>query len=128
MNRPRLFNGRIVHGQTLDYIASLSDADLAKFRARHVGTYAGLVAAADEEKAKRGASQPSLEFAPQYERPLAAAPFTSYRYAGPYGGIAIGARDTADALKQAARSLSSGEEPDVARLQKWNGEAWESAL
>ena len=60
-------------------------------------------------------------------RPMAAAPWTSYRYAGPYGAIMIGAMDTADALNEAKRSLSNGEHPDVGLLQRWNGEQWEPA-
>ena len=68
-----------------------------------------------------------LYFAPQYDRPLAAAPLDSYRYAGPYGGIAIGARSTSEALREAKRSLEYGAAPDVALLQHWNGETWESA-
>lgn len=67
-----------------------------------------------------------LEFAAQYARPMAAAGLDSYRYWSPYGGIAIGATSTADALREAARSLSSGETPDIGLLQRWNGEAWES--
>ncbi len=66
-----------------------------------------------------------MTFAPQYERPLAAAPWRSYRYAGPYGGIAIGAMDDDEALREAARSLCHGQ-PDKGLLQRWTGEAWES--
>lgn len=46
-------------------------------------------------------------------RPMAAAPLKSYRYAGPYGPIMIGAMDDAGALNEAKRSLSSGEAPDM---------------
>lgn len=69
----------------------------------------------------------TMRFSSQYERPLAAFPYRSYRYASPYGGIAIGAMNTADALAQAARSLSSGEAPELGLLEVWNGEAWERA-
>jgi hypothetical protein len=58
---------------------------------------------------------------------MACAPWTSYRYAGPYGPIMIGAHDTPDALNEAKRSLSSGEQPDVGLLERWNGEQWEAA-
>lgn len=59
------------------------------------------------------------------DRPLAAAPFTSYRYQGPYGGIAIGAMDDAGALREAARSLEGGfDNANVALLQRWDGEQW----
>lgn len=68
----------------------------------------------------------AYQFAPQYERPLAAAPWRSYRYAGPYGGIAIGAMNDEQALSEAARSLSYGEKPDKGLLQRWTGDAWES--
>lgn len=60
-------------------------------------------------------------------KPLAAEGYTSYRYAGPYGGIAIGARDTADALNEVRRSLCSGEQPSIRLLQMWDGETWVAA-
>lgn len=77
----------------------------------------------------RGEKRPivGLYFAPQYDRPMAAAPLDSYRYANAYGGIAIGARSTSEALREASRSLCSGETPEVGLLQRWNGETWESA-
>jgi hypothetical protein len=59
-----------------------------------------------------------------YDRPLAAAPWNSYRYAGPYGGIAIGARDDVEALREAGRSLDSGDRPDMGLLERWDGERW----
>jgi len=51
-------------------------------------------------------------------RPLAASGLTSYRYVGRYGYVMIGARDDADALREAARSTN-----DVVRekLEIWNG-------
>lgn len=55
-----------------------------------------------------------------HDKPMAATPYKSYRYAGQYGWIMIGAMDTADALREAARSVSSGP-IDPAKLQKWNG-------
>ena len=60
----------------------------------------------------------------QVQRPIAASGLTSYRYAGPFGGIAIGAHDDAEALREAARSLDSGAAPDPANLERWNGEQW----
>jgi hypothetical protein len=60
-------------------------------------------------------------------RPMAAKGLTSYRYAGPYGGIAIGATDTADALREAQRSLEGEKITDIARLQRWDGERWVAA-
>lgn len=41
-----------------------------------------------------------------HEKPLAAAGLKSYRYKGRFGFIMIGAKDKADALKEAARSTS----------------------
>ena len=42
------------------------------------------------------------------ERPCAAHGWTSYRYAGRYGTIMIGATSTQDALNEADRSLTQG--------------------
>ncbi len=53
-------------------------------------------------------------------RPLAAPGLISYRYRGRYGWVMIGARDHADALSEANRSIA----PDRAtldRLEMWNG-------
>ncbi len=60
----------------------------------------------------------------QYDKPMAAKPYISYRYASSYGGIAIGAMNDAEALKEAARSISGNEVPDIGLLERWNGEAW----
>lgn len=51
-------------------------------------------------------------------RPLAAAGLTSYRYRGRYGFVMIGARDHADALREAARST---DDVTLANLEIWNG-------
>jgi len=53
------------------------------------------------------------------ERPCAAAGLTSYRYAGRYGSIMIGATSTQDALNKADRSLTQGA-ATVERLEIWN--------
>lgn len=60
-----------------------------------------------------------------WERPCAAAGLESFRYRGPFGWIMIGAKDTADALKEAARSTDAAIEPG--KLERWNGKAYESA-
>jgi hypothetical protein len=57
-----------------------------------------------------------------WDNPCAAQGLTSYRYAGPYGWIMIGAVDGADALREAGRSISAPIDP--AKLQRWNGEAY----
>lgn len=54
-----------------------------------------------------------------WNRPLAVAPWKSYRYRGRYGWIMIGAKDDEDALREAKRSTNENVHP--ARLQKWNG-------
>lgn len=55
------------------------------------------------------------------DRPLAAPGLVSYRYPNPYGGfIMIGARDDADALKEAKRSLTSGSPPTPDLLEVWD--------
>ena len=53
------------------------------------------------------------------ERPCAAVGLTSYRYAGRYGTIMIGATSTQDALNEADRSLTQGA-ATVDRLEIWN--------
>lgn len=53
------------------------------------------------------------------DRPLAAPGLKSYRYRGRYGWVMIGARDDADALREAARSIEGA--PDPENLQVWNG-------
>jgi hypothetical protein len=55
-----------------------------------------------------------------HDKPLAVAGLTSYRYAGRYGYIMIGARDTADAMREAARSCT-GYAPTIKNLQVWTG-------
>lgn len=54
-----------------------------------------------------------------HDKPCAAHGLTSYRYKGRYGWIMIGARDDADALREAARSSSDA--INRANLQIWNG-------
>lgn len=58
-----------------------------------------------------------------YDKPMAAAPWKSYRYKGPYGWVMIGANDDVDAFKEAKRSLST-ETAVFAHLQRWNGEEY----
>ena len=53
------------------------------------------------------------------ERPCADHGLTSYRYAGRYGTITIGATSTQDALNEADRSLTQGA-ATVERLEIWN--------
>ena len=55
----------------------------------------------------------------QHDKPLAAAGLDSYRYAGRFGWVMIGANSEADALTEAARSVSGPVSRD--RLQKHNG-------
>lgn len=59
------------------------------------------------------------------DKPLAAPGLTSYRYAGRYGWIMIGARSTEDALREARRS-SSGDPAEItaAGLQVWAGDRY----
>jgi hypothetical protein len=49
---------------------------------------------------------------------MAAHGLTSYRLRGRYGWIMIGARDHADAMREAARST---QEPKPENLQVWDG-------
>ena len=54
-----------------------------------------------------------------HNKPLAAAGLTSYRYKGPFGYIMIGAKDNADALREARRSTEGDAKPE--NLEVWNG-------
>lgn len=51
------------------------------------------------------------------DKPCAAAGLTSYRYKGRYGFVMIGAKNDADALHEAARSVSGDVSAD--RLEVW---------
>ena len=59
------------------------------------------------------------------DAPLASPGLISYRYLGDYGWVMIGAKDTADALREAARSVSGG--VDIARLEVWSGQGYAAA-
>lgn len=59
---------------------------------------------------------------PISERPCAAGGFISYRCKGRFSWIMIGARDDADALREARRS-SDSIQPDT--LERWNGDYYE---
>ena len=61
----------------------------------------------------------------QYDRPMAAPGLTSYRIAGRFGWIMIGARDHEDAWREAQRSSPSLNRAD---LEIWNGTAYEPAV
>ncbi len=54
---------------------------------------------------------------------MASAGLVSYRYKGRYGFIMIGAKDNADALKEAQRSTSDKATYD--NLEVWNGSTYE---
>lgn len=57
-----------------------------------------------------------------FDKPMAAPGLVSYRYNGRYGWVMIGAKDDADALREAARSITGPANP--ALLQRWNGSAY----
>ena len=54
---------------------------------------------------------------------MAATGLHSYRYRGTYGWIMIGAKDDANALSEAQRSLCNGI-AIAANLQTWDGEQY----
>lgn len=56
------------------------------------------------------------------DRPLAAKGLKSYRYKGHFGFVMIGAKDDADALVQAQRSVYGSVSLD--NLEAWNGSAY----
>ena len=53
-----------------------------------------------------------------WDKPCAISSLISYRYKGRYGWIMIGAKDNADALKEAQRSTS--DKVTAENLQIWN--------
>ena len=59
------------------------------------------------------------------DRPLAVKGLTSYRYRGRFGWIMIGAKDTAEALREAERS--HGEPCTVDRLEIWTSAGYAAA-
>jgi len=59
------------------------------------------------------------------ERPCAAAGLTSYRYAGRYGHIMIGAVNSLDALVQADHSLGKAGAATIDRLEIWDPQTWQ---
>jgi len=59
-------------------------------------------------------------------RACAAPGLISYRYKTPYGYCMIGAKDHADALNEARRSIDG--EPDPAKLVVWNVDHYERAF
>ena len=61
------------------------------------------------------------------DTPCAIQGLTSYRYAGNYGWIMIGATDHADALREAARSMRH-DTATLDKLQVWNGTQYEGGL
>lgn len=58
-----------------------------------------------------------------HDKPLAAPGLTSYRYRGAYGWVMIGAKDTCDALREAARSMTY-HGIAIENLEMWNGECY----
>lgn len=60
---------------------------------------------------------------PYWNRPLAGPGLQSYRYRGRFGWVMIGAKDDADALKQAERSIDGPADPT--KLQKWDGKTYQ---
>lgn len=53
-----------------------------------------------------------------HDKPCAAPGLTSYRYRGAFGWVMIGARNDADALSEARRSVDSA---TADRLEIWDG-------
>lgn len=58
-----------------------------------------------------------------HDKPLAAPGLTSYRYAGRYGWIMVGASSIDDALRQAQQSTVDTVTLD--RLEVWQGQQYE---
>jgi hypothetical protein len=60
-----------------------------------------------------------------WNRPCAAEGLTSYRLKGHYGWTMIGAKDHADAMREASRSTDS---PKIEALEVWNGQRYVAAV
>lgn len=60
---------------------------------------------------------------PYWNKPLASAPFVSYRCKSRYGFVMIGAKSHADAWKEAARSTSQPSD-----LEMWDGTSYVPAV
>lgn len=72
--------------------------------------------------AAKKAAKAAMDGVPLNDKPLAAEGLTSYRYKGPMGPVMIGAKNDADALKQAGRSINDPRhEIDRANLEVWHG-------
>lgn len=63
---------------------------------------------------------PGLSVEYIHDKPCAIAGLVSYRYRGRYGWIMIGARDHADALREASRS--TGCRSDIVYLEVWDAD------
>lgn len=59
-----------------------------------------------------------------HDRPLAAGDLTSYRYKGPLGWVMIGAKNEAEALTEAKRSVEQPSEVTAESLEAWDGEQY----
>lgn len=81
--------------------------------------FATLASASHLSKEDRRAYLKAMER--ENERPMAAPGLTSYRYRGRYGFVMIGARDKADALNEARRSIDGPANPD--NLEIWSANA-----
>jgi hypothetical protein len=55
-----------------------------------------------------------------YDKPCAAKDLLSYRYENGLDFIMIGAKNDADALNEAGRSLCFGEKPIINKLERYN--------
>lgn len=56
------------------------------------------------------------------DKPLAVEGLHSFRYRGRYAWVMIGAKDNADAMREAGRSIS--DTPTIENLQYWDGKGY----
>lgn len=61
-----------------------------------------------------------------HDKPLAAQGLKSYRYRGRFGWVMIGAKDDADALRSAARSVEGP--VYLSKLQAWDGAQYRDVM
>lgn len=97
--RTEIIDGRLTQGEAQETLTRLAELEAAGNR-WSVGTM-------------------KMNEKPAHDRPLAVRGLKSYRYRGDFGWVMIGARDNADALREAERSIDGKASLD--RLQAWNG-------
>lgn len=83
---------------------------------------------APERSARTAELHPHGVLTKNHEKPLADAPFASYRIPGRFGWIMIAAMNAQDAMSEAGRSNSTNYKLACETLEIWDGEKYINAL